>query len=778
MPRIGIKLKIIFVLLICSQAFATTYNHPTISLPLTIVQNDNVNVNSGVLAVTDSSSYTIRINQTGAGVSSLIDIKEGAILSYMGTDSAGYALQVDNSSQCPVTVNVAGTISSGSGARAIHNLSDGTYTQTGTSTGTLRFVSNNNISFNSGAKIYSGNVTTVGNSNTISFNDGTEINTVGSLIIAGGGTGNIATLYSGSYFVGRYGRFTGGATNNTIRINAGSTFIAEIFHDTTGSNTLEINGIQSGIAAFLHTDGNFTVNVGTTSAATWTTGGDVAATTINLDQGSINLGHNLTATTFTVDSGTSVVPTADLTVTTTTFDVNGNLQFGWTNNSTTGTIIAIGSTDLTGSTVTFATPGFIKAGTYTFLTGTLTGTPTITNPTDDIHKTFSSVANSTTITTTVTRIPYDTVVTEPVAFNMAQAFEELGATSTDPSVITLLDSLDATTNVKDLESLLISLSPRVTDPLVARSASSHAINKTVLRLAELRSSYYAGYTEEGNNNFWFRPFFDTSRQKQFNQMVGYRSETTGVSFGYDKEITPNLILGFGGSYSSAVNKADTNSDTRTNIDSYQAMLYGTLSDKNSSYLDWVLATGINRYAGQRRITSGGLDLTASSKYGGQLYTAKAVYSKELVVKEVFQWAPIFSGQLSYMRLDSYTESGAGAANLRVYPKNTLVLQAGAGIKIGLPIAADNQVIVPELRAMVLGDLKGAAQQTTSYFLSGATPIKTTAEPGTIIYNLGGKLTYNMNENFELTANYDFQQRKNFKGHNVYVNFRYNFGKIL
>lgn len=775
MPRIGIKLKIIFVLLICGQAFATTYNYPDDTVPATI-QEDTVNVNSGVLARTDSTGHTINVDQNNSDTETIIDIKSGAILTYLGTDSTAAAIKITDSSQSPITINVSGTLSSGAGNRALLNLNDGTYTQSGTSVGTILIQSNNDIDFNSGARIYTGNLTVSGSSNTIDFNDNV-IGDFNTIQIASTSSSNIVTLNSGSYIDATI-NFATSSTNNTVRINSGSTHVGDIEHNSSGSNTLEINGTQSNIGTFTLDDGSLTVNVGTTSTATWTTGGDVAATTINLDQGSINLGHNLTATTFTVDSGTSVVPTADLTVTTTTFDVNGNLQFGWTNNSTTGTIIAIGSTDLTGSTVTFATPGFIKAGTYTFLTGTLTGTPTITNPTDDIHKTFSSVANSTTITTTVTRIPYDTVVTEPVAFNMAQAFEELGATSTDPSVITLLDSLDATTNVKDLESLLISLSPRVTDPLVARSASSHAINKTVLRLAELRSSYYAGYTEEGNNNFWFRPFFDTSRQKQFNQMVGYRSETTGVSFGYDKEITPNLILGFGGSYSSAVNKADTNSDTRTNIDSYQAMLYGTLSDKNSSYLDWVLATGINRYAGQRRITSGGLDLTASSKYGGQLYTAKAVYSKELVVKEVFQWAPIFSGQLSYMRLDSYTESGAGAANLRVYPKNTLVLQAGAGIKIGLPIAADNQVIVPELRAMVLGDLKGAAQQTTSYFLSGATPIKTTAEPGTIIYNLGGKLTYNMNENFELTANYDFQQRKNFKGHNVYVNFRYNFGKIL
>lgn len=583
-----------------------------------------------------------------------------------------------------------------------------------------------------------------------------------------------------------YGTISKGNGLNAIKIesplNAGSfeitnegSILGPIILNTNDS--LIVQGSSPVISGAITGASSTTFTVGNSSSDQFTTGGTISSVpTVTLSNGTFTVGHNITGvTTFTASSGTTLKASGTPTITATTSNLSGTYQVEFSNNTQSGSINFTNA--LTASSaegITISKSGYLSSGTYTILSyGSITGTPTITAPTAGLHETTSSATQGlTSVTYNYTRIPFEQTATDPIAKILARIIDQYGADSASNGLGTVLDTLDSTTSVEALNDMLIELYPISSTPLVSKALVSHLMGKAALRLATLRQDSYAAGNYSEQHGFWLRPFFESAIQKTFGTMVGYKVKTTGLVLGYDVEVNPNITIGLAGSYATTENKLLSNSLTYTDITTYQMMLYLTNRYVGTSYLDLILSAGTDNYNGQRRISS--LNINADSKYNGQHYSLKAIYSNELIWREIFQFSPIFSAQLSYLRQLPYTETGAGSFNMKVFPENTTVLQVGAGGKVALPVAAEDSIIMPEINFMALADVSGEAQNTTSYFLSADVPIKTTSKPGRMIYRAGAKITAKLSDRAELIANYDLELRKQYRGHLLYINLRYLF----
>ncbi len=168
--------------------------------------------------------------------------------------------------------------------------------------------------------------------------------------------------------------------------------------------------------------------------------------------------------------------------------------------------------------------------------------------------------------------------------------------------------------------------------------------------------------ETAQSGVWAQGFGSYLHQGAAQASQGYTADVWGISFGYDRHLFQNIIAGFSGAFArNNVTTGDVN--TRTDADSYQGSLYGSLA-KDAWYLDAILSFAHNRYDASRHIVFAGIDRTAKSDYGGNQYSGYFEGGYTFKASGLFL-TPLVSVQAMRLELEDYTETQAGALNLKM-----------------------------------------------------------------------------------------------------------------
>ncbi len=278
--------------------------------------------------------------------------------------------------------------------------------------------------------------------------------------------------------------------------------------------------------------------------------------------------------------------------------------------------------------------------------------------------------------------------------------------------------------------------------------------------------------ETAQSGVWAQGFGSYLHQGAAQASQGYTADVWGISFGYDRHLFQNMIAGFSGAFArNNVTTGDVN--TRTDADSYQGSLYGSLA-KDAWYLDAILSFAYNRYDASRHIVFAGIDRTAKSNYGGNQYSGYFEGGYTFKASGLLL-TPLVSVQAMRLELEDYTETQAGALNLKMDRQRYNLFQTGLGAKVAYPVKSKSLRITPELHAKWLYDFAGDAQQATSTFTGGGASFVTTGfEPPRTSGNIGAKLTIMTESNWSVSLNYDFEMKQDFYSHNGWVNLRYEF----
>ncbi|MEI8173330.1 MAG: autotransporter domain-containing protein [Deltaproteobacteria bacterium] len=271
---------------------------------------------------------------------------------------------------------------------------------------------------------------------------------------------------------------------------------------------------------------------------------------------------------------------------------------------------------------------------------------------------------------------------------------------------------------------------------------------------------------------WSQTFGAYLNQGARGSSSGYSANIWGGSLGFDRLLFDHFMFGLSGGY--ARNYIRTNdANTRTDADSYQGSLYGSLA-RDAYYIDGVLSYAYNRYDASRHIAFGTTDRVAKSNYGGQQYSGYLEGGYTLKNRGL-NITPLVSIQYMRLHLNDYSESGAGSLNLTVDAQDYNTFQSGLGAKLTYPILRQDLQIIPEMHIKWLYDFIGDQQQATSTFTGSGASFSTKGfDPPKSSYNAGAKLTLMTTYDVTLSLNYDLEMKDDFHSHTGYVNVRYTF----
>lgn len=274
-----------------------------------------------------------------------------------------------------------------------------------------------------------------------------------------------------------------------------------------------------------------------------------------------------------------------------------------------------------------------------------------------------------------------------------------------------------------------------------------------------------------NKGIWGQSFGSVGKQNSNSQDGGFRSQSSGIAFGYDQEISKDARLGIAVSYANSRVKS-TDKLKRTAVNTYQANIY---HGKNFGkyFLDSMIGFAWNEYDSSRSIAA--ISRNAQAKYTGQSYISKI---RTGFIHDIngFNVIPEISLNYVHNRNNNYKENGAGTMNLEVQSSSTHFLEGRAGIKIGYFTKTKNGgQIIPEIRASYGYDFIGDRQTITSNF-SGQTATFTSlaAKMDPRSFRAGMGIEFIDINAITLSADYSYERKSEFFSHSGSLKARYDF----
>ncbi len=333
----------------------------------------------------------------------------------------------------------------------------------------------------------------------------------------------------------------------------------------------------------------------------------------------------------------------------------------------------------------------------------------------------------------------------------------------------------------DIAEVVESIAPTVDAGNVAAAVvvNNQTMSLTETRLASLRTGHTgmaAGNVGQGLG-VWGQVFGQTGEQDRRGGIDGYDVDSLGVSVGIDtRNLADNATVGLAFSYADTEVDSKNANRTKTEIDTYQVTLYGELKLDSSTWLTGQAAYAHSDNDTIRHNLGGVAGLNARGDFDADTWSLRAELGRDYNMDSGMVLTPSVLANYMYYDPDNYTETGAGGAGLVVDQDSVSIFELGVGLDASwLFQQADGSYLEPELRVGYRYDLIGDEYETTSRFTGGGASFKTEGfDPAQSTFNIGAGLTYYTTDNWELTANYDFEVKEDYDAHSGYLRAAYKF----
>ncbi len=273
---------------------------------------------------------------------------------------------------------------------------------------------------------------------------------------------------------------------------------------------------------------------------------------------------------------------------------------------------------------------------------------------------------------------------------------------------------------------------------------------------------------------WVKVYHQHGKQKIRDDIAGYSDHSWGITVGGDTMITNHSLIG--GSFSwTALDVNHDVSGSKTNANSYQGTMYASVDFDCPLYVNAAVGVSYNNYITARNIVFNDLNIHPRGHYHGIQTGAKAEMGYVFGGLR-YHAIPIASLYYSNLTLRSYQETGAGTASqlVRRQDYDTLLVGAGGKLVDDYPLS-DNYLLQSEAHAMMFYDLFDDNVQTTSQFVGAGPSFNTFGfKPARDSYNLGASLTLFSHYSFNMSAEYDFNFKQDYRANSGFVRVRYEF----
>ena len=765
-----------------------------------------LNIFNSVIGEVSESGNVIAdiVNMTGrtiegnssAGIYLQSSTVTGAIKNSGNILGAYYGLYLGNSSTVGSITNYAGAsiLATSSGSGGIY-LSEsevtGLITNAGTISGpagiyavssTLGGITNNvggqiNGTGSAGIMISQSEITGgISNSGTITGAN-TGIAVQGSSILAGG-ISNSGTITGGDYAIFVSSPWESFTITNTGLLDGAVELAGTV---ELVPSTLNLNGTAGRITGAV-TGGEFaTVNVN----GTFTTENTFNVGAFNINSGGVfNMAHGVTAASAVTNAGIlSVAAGTTATITGNyTQSTAGVFRTGAASLTNYGKLVVAGIADLSASNkidVNVSSGNTLANGDV--LTGVLTadtltaGTLTVTD--NSAMWNFTGAVNGNQIDlTTVQGLTFAEAVrggtVSPAASGVATALDAIQTAGTSGDMQTVLDAFGALGTSEEVAAAVSQLMPGLAGggAQVALGLAGGGGAKVVHGQMGGRNGLSSGAPLFKDRVVWAQPFYSWTDQNERKGVVGYTADSYGLAMGADGQVNPQWRLGAALSFA----KGDVDGDspvTRNNlkIDTYQVSLYATDRLSDATSLNLQAGFGINDNESTRHIQFGGLDRIASGDYTSWHTMLDGELEHRYRLNEKTTLASTLRAQYSYVSVEDYTETGAGAINLHMDKNNEDSLILSMGGKLGYALN-DRMKLTGHLGAGY--DLMASQASVTSTFTGGGPAFVTQGlDPSPLVLTGGIGLEILNANGITVTAKYDVDGREDYLNQTATINFR-------
>ncbi|MFD1942074.1 autotransporter outer membrane beta-barrel domain-containing protein [Paradevosia shaoguanensis] len=268
-----------------------------------------------------------------------------------------------------------------------------------------------------------------------------------------------------------------------------------------------------------------------------------------------------------------------------------------------------------------------------------------------------------------------------------------------------------------------------------------------------------------SRSLWLAPVAATGRINGTDAASALDWTSAGITFGLEQATTANgadVLVGLAIGYLHGNSHAGL-SDTASN--GGQLGAYGALHS-GAFTLSGSVSAGLNSSETERRITSGGLDLVATSSAWAQTLGTSLELAYALPLDDKTTISPLALLDAGFGHRSAVTETGAGAFNLAVGEASWGRLVPGLGAEVKHEIALDAGTITATARAAWQHSLLGAPSQTMAFAGTNADFSVQGASAAADRLNLGLGLKFQTDTNFTLSADYAGSLSKNSNQHSV------------
>ena len=355
------------------------------------------------------------------------------------------------------------------------------------------------------------------------------------------------------------------------------------------------------------------------------------------------------------------------------------------------------------------------------------------------------------------------------------------AGSTDPEINQIQANLGAATNAKELNDILEASGPTVDNGVIAgaMAITNGALNIATGRLASLRkgteSGVSTGNLSEGTQ-IWMQAFGAEGTQDRRNNIDGFDVSGRGLAFGIDTQnLSEDTVIGLAFSYGNAVVASKNANNTVTGIKSSQITLYSDHDIDERTYISTRLAYAWNDVDTIRFNVGGIAGLNAVGSYNANQLSARAEVGRSYDYDGTIVTPSLMANYVRF-NLDSYTEMGAGGANLIMAARDVSIFELGVGVDISHDYQqADGGIVTPALHIAYRHDLVGDMAVINSGFVAGGSTFTTTGfTPAQGTLDVGISVSYAQTNNWQLTANYNFEYKSDYEAHSGSVRAAYKF----
>lgn len=225
----------------------------------------------------------------------------------------------------------------------------------------------------------------------------------------------------------------------------------------------------------------------------------------------------------------------------------------------------------------------------------------------------------------------------------------------------LLDALYSFNSRAEIGRATESLKPLSGGLAQATSGLMHSVNRIIQARQDANRGLSSGDEFHGDRNFWFKPFASRAEQGKRSGVAGFDARTWGAAFGVDARISSTSRIGGAFIYARSDLSGKTAIRQNGDVDSYQAIFYGSNSLDERTDLSFQADYGVHKNNARRNTFLGD---TATSRYDSWSAHLGTGVSRIYDISPQTNFVPSLRADYIYVRTKGYAESGS-VANLKV-----------------------------------------------------------------------------------------------------------------